>query len=173
MDLKITITLNDRLYELLEDKLPSLGKRVEWAVKRQIASEVHRQSEIEITPTPTPAGAEKTAEQMTAEEKDAAILKTAEKIKEHLGVQSVVVNDLRKPIKERVREIIDATRQRVHGDEADKHRPLFNQHMRQLAKCVGFEKPTDITDENALEEFIHRCGAMTFNGEKYESEAPF
>ncbi len=36
MNLEITLTLSDRLFELLEDKLPSLGKRVERTVNKEL-----------------------------------------------------------------------------------------------------------------------------------------
>lgn len=36
MELQVTITFTDRLFALLEDKLPSLGRRVERAVEKEI-----------------------------------------------------------------------------------------------------------------------------------------
>lgn len=48
MELQVTITLADRLYGLLEDKLPNLGRRVEKALTKQIGAEVRAQSEISV-----------------------------------------------------------------------------------------------------------------------------
>lgn len=48
MELQVTITLADRLYGLLEEKLPNLGRRVEKALTKQIGAEVRAQSEISV-----------------------------------------------------------------------------------------------------------------------------
>lgn len=178
MDLKITITLSDQLFKLLEDKLPDLGKRVERALKKQINSEVKSQSLVEIQPSASPvqpvSPVENANQAAPAAEPDVpTYANVLEKIADKFGVSSITVTDLNKPIKERIREIIDATRLRVHGEEVDKFRPMFNRHMRQLAKCVGFEKPTDIDNEKAYDEFVHRCNTLSFDGEKYEQTAPF
>ena len=41
MDLNVKITLSDRLFQLLEDKLPTLGHRVEKSVQKQLRAEKH------------------------------------------------------------------------------------------------------------------------------------
>lgn len=56
MDLKVTLTLSDRLFELLEDKLPSLGKRVERTVSKElrVMAKEEVKASIEVAPTPAP-----------------------------------------------------------------------------------------------------------------------
>ncbi len=48
LQVQVTFSLSERLFELLEDKLPDLGKRVKRAVKKQIGAEVDRESEIRV-----------------------------------------------------------------------------------------------------------------------------
>lgn len=56
MDLKVTLTLSDRLFELLEDKLPSLGKRVARTVSKElrVMAKEEVKASIEVAPTPAP-----------------------------------------------------------------------------------------------------------------------
>lgn len=56
MDLKVTLTLSDRLFELLEDKLPSLGKRVERTVSKElrVMAKEEVKASIEVAPAPAP-----------------------------------------------------------------------------------------------------------------------
>lgn len=48
MELKVTLTLSDKLFALLEDKLPNLGRRVEKAVTKEIGAQTRRESNITI-----------------------------------------------------------------------------------------------------------------------------
>ena len=49
MELQVTLTLSDRLFDLLEDKLPNLGRRIEKAVTKEIGAQTRRESGVEIT----------------------------------------------------------------------------------------------------------------------------
>ena len=42
MELQVTVTLSDRLFVLLEDKLPNLGRRVEKAITKEISAQARR-----------------------------------------------------------------------------------------------------------------------------------
>ena len=64
MELQVTITLSDRLFVLLEDKLPNLGRRVEKAITKEIGAQTRRESSIAVSVsaeamTPEPAENEK------------------------------------------------------------------------------------------------------------------
>lgn len=48
MDLRVTITLSDKLFELLEDKLPNLGRRVQRAVNKELGAQVRKESNVTI-----------------------------------------------------------------------------------------------------------------------------
>ncbi len=50
MDLQITITLSDKLFGLLEDKLPNLGRRVESALTKELGRTLRSESEISVKP---------------------------------------------------------------------------------------------------------------------------
>lgn len=53
MDLKVTITLSDQLFALIEDRVPRLNGRVRNALKREVGSQIEAQSTITITATPS------------------------------------------------------------------------------------------------------------------------
>lgn len=76
LQVQVTFSLSERLFELLEDKLPDLGKRVKRAVKKQIGAEVDRESEIRVAvkradeaPQPEATEAPAEAPAPTAEDK--------------------------------------------------------------------------------------------------------
>lgn len=50
MDLQLTITLSDRLFCLLEDKLPNLGRRMENTITRAAKAQLREEVKVEITP---------------------------------------------------------------------------------------------------------------------------
>ncbi len=49
MELQVTLTLSDRLFALLEDKLPNLGRRIEKAVTKEIGAQTRRESNIVVS----------------------------------------------------------------------------------------------------------------------------
>ena len=53
MDFNVTITLSDRLFELLENKLPNLGRRVEKAVTKELGAIARSESEVSINVSAT------------------------------------------------------------------------------------------------------------------------
>lgn len=67
MDLKVTLTLSDRLFDLLEDKLPSLGKRVERTVGKElrVMARDEVKATIEVAPTETETPAEPAPKKLT------------------------------------------------------------------------------------------------------------
>ena len=52
MDLLVTLTLSDRLFSLLEDKLPNLGRRIEKAVTKELGASARAESNITVTAVP-------------------------------------------------------------------------------------------------------------------------
>ena len=49
MELQVKFTLSDRLFELLEDKLPNLGRRIEKSIGKELGAQVRRESNVTIT----------------------------------------------------------------------------------------------------------------------------
>lgn len=66
MELSVTFTLSDKLFALLEDKLPNLGRRVERAITKEIGAQTRRESNITIEVN---AGAPATAQPQPEESK--------------------------------------------------------------------------------------------------------
>lgn len=62
MELQVTLTLSDRLFALLENKLPNLGRRIEKAATKEIGAQTRRESNIEVAINTTPAEAPAQAE---------------------------------------------------------------------------------------------------------------
>lgn len=58
MNLEITLTLSDRLFELLEDKLPNLGKRIERTVNKELRVMARDEVKATIKVAPTPVETE-------------------------------------------------------------------------------------------------------------------
>lgn len=66
MELQVTITLSDKLFALLENKLPNLGLRVEKAVTKELGAQARQESSIAVvavnteeTPAPEPVESDK------------------------------------------------------------------------------------------------------------------
>ena len=74
MELLLTFTLSDRLFSLLEDKLPNLGRRVEKAITKEITKQVRDTANVQInvkadtTPVAKVKAVEATEEMPKAEE---------------------------------------------------------------------------------------------------------
>ena len=52
MNLLVTLTLSDRLFSLLEDKLPNLGRRIEKVVTKELGASARAESNITVTAVP-------------------------------------------------------------------------------------------------------------------------
>lgn len=103
MELQLTITLSDRLFELLEDKLPCLGRRVEKTLTRELGKQVRAESEITVTPVSLPTGAEAEPETEAAPEEEVPV------------IPDIPIEEC--PTEEDIRKCIDRTRQRLIGED--------------------------------------------------------
>ncbi len=174
MELQVTLTLSDRLFALLEDKLPNLGRRIEKAVTKEIGAQTRRESSIEVSvsaKTPEAAApvvaAEEVCEQMT--ESKPAVASSAQQDGKSHG--------------EMIREIMHRTRQRFEGEdykentesEAYKkyHKQLTSQ-FKQIAAVLGADKPSALPAEK-IAAFAAECDALIIdeNGFIAPSPAPF
>lgn len=173
MELQVTLTLSDRLFGLLEDKLPNLGRRVEKALTKEIGAQVRKSSEIsiEVKPSPAPLQAE-AATDAPAPATDAkhgqpeAKTVTKEKPRD-LGVE--------------IREIMHRTRQRFEGEDyknnADSdlykkyHRAMTTQ-FKQIAMALGYEKPPMIDDPAKVDAFAAECDALIIDEDGFIAPPP-
>ncbi len=54
MDLNIKITLTDKMFAVIEDMLPTVARRIECAITKEISKTFRETSKISVTATPTP-----------------------------------------------------------------------------------------------------------------------
>lgn len=192
MELLVKLTLSDRLFGLLEDKLPNLGRRIEKSVSKELGAQVRRESNIaievstddgtqteesdpvavEVTPRPeaVAADAPKTvAEPQPAEPQPA--------------VSGAATADP-KTVAEVIREIMHRARQRFEGEDYKEnagsenykkyHKPLSRIFI-QIAMQLGYEKPSYIDTPEKADAFRAMCDELVLddNGNVTAPNAPF
>ena len=144
MDVNVRITLSDRLFGLLEEKLPNLGRRVERSVEKEIKARIWEESEVavsvspgepgadsaaplavsvtasapESTQTPEPQAEPQTAPEAKPRKKAPKAPKTPEPAQAPAAVAAPHKDTAPTPqeMKERVRGIMHRTRQRFEGE---------------------------------------------------------
>ena len=190
MDLLVTLTLSDRLFSLLEDKLPNLGRRIEKAVTKELGASVRAESNITLSTPPdsgeitaeiipdTPAESKKSSRARRAKA-DREVVETpalpedpttvkADQTALEISPSADISSD--KSAGEIIREIMHRTRQRFEGEdykentesEAYKkyHRALTSQ-FKQIAVTLGYEKPSHIDDPEKIKAFAAECDALS------------
>lgn len=190
MDLLVTLTLSDRLFSLLEDKLPNLGRRIEKAVTKELGASVRAESNITLSTPPdsgeitaeiipdTPAESKKSSRARRAKA-DQEVVETpalpedpttvkADQTALEISPSADISSD--KSAGEIIREIMHRTRQRFEGEdykentesEAYKkyHRALTSQ-FKQIAVTLGYEKPSHIDDPEKIKAFAAECDALS------------
>ncbi len=155
MDLNVKITLSDRLFELLEDKLPTLGRRVEKVLTKEIGAQVRGESTIEVQVSPTVAPAESPEHSEHSE---------APAVKKLLSEADA---------REAVRAIIDRTRRRFCGDDylTNRETEAYKKYYSKLTKVIkiiavslGAEKPSQLPAER-VEAFGAECDALILDAD--------
>lgn len=186
MELQVTITLSDRLFVLLEDKLPNLGRRVEKAITKELGAQTRRESSIAVSvsteaPAPEPAESDKPRRTHRAKAdapETSAPVATAEEVPQPEATEQAAeskpfaeapVQRSEKTSGEMIREIMHRTRQRFEGEdykenaesEAYKkyHRALTSQ-FKQIAITLGYEKPSYIDNPEGIAAFAAECDAL-------------
>lgn len=184
MDIQVTLTLSDRLFELLEDKLPSLGKRVKRAVKREAGALVEDEVSIALTATPSKHEPENRIIQWeeTPSENNAEV--KAEEVPAEEAPQSTQLPEGEKKLNEVIRDIIDNTRKRIEGEDylnnADgelykKYHRKMTTTFKQISRELGYEKPTFIDNMEKVDAFRRECAKIIINdkGEIAFADAPY
>lgn len=164
MELQVTVTLSDRLFELLEGKLPNLGRRVEKAITKEIGARVREESGISVNVAPS-APAEETAQaEETAPQTEAPAADEKPKAKPMAA----------RNIPEEVREIIHATRQRFIGEDyknqtdSDLYKKYYKPltaEIKKTALALGYDKPSLIDNVDSLDKFRAMCDELTIDNE--------
>lgn len=166
MELQVTLTLSDRLFGLLEDKLPNLGRRIEKALTKEIGAQTRRESAIEVSIVPTKAETEEPA------------MGTANQT----PTQPAEMETRNLPVE--IREAMHRTRLKFEGEDYKEnsagegykkyHRALTAQ-FKQIALALGFEKPSMINTAEKVDAFNAECEALILdeNGLITPPPAPF
>ncbi|MEZ3576894.1 MAG: hypothetical protein K1W01_05320 [Muribaculaceae bacterium] len=197
MELQVKFTLSDRLFELLEDKLPNLGRRIEKSIGKELGAQVRRESNVTITVSKgddpqaeedAPMAVEVTAVPETeavAEPQPEAPKTVAEpQPAEPQPAASGVAPANPKKVAEVIREIMHRARQRFEGEDYKEnagsenykkyHKPLSRIFI-QIAVQLGYEKPSYIDTMEKAEAFRAMCDELVLddNGNVTAPNAPF
>lgn len=178
MELQVTITLSDRLFGLLEDKLPNLGRRVEKAITKELGSQVRRESSIEVGLTAT--SKKSPTEDIVAENSKPQTIAVKETVQPDNSALEEIPSDPKK-MAEKIREIMHLTRQRFEGEdykentdsEAYKkyHKQLTSQ-FKQIAISLGYEKPSTIDTPEKVAAFRSECDALIIDEKGFIAPPP-
>lgn len=189
MELQVTITLSDRLFGLLEEKLPNLGRRVQRAVTKEIGEQTRKESEITISVMPPKPVAEieegVTVGVVAATETEPAQEPAQETMPEPAPEPAAADAIPTDPAKmaETIRQIMHRTRQRIEGEDYKdntssesykKYHRKLNDTFVQIAMQLGFNKPSLIDSPEKIRAFADECDSLFIdNGGAITSKAPF
>lgn len=172
MELQVTLTLSDRLFALLEDKLPNLGRRIEKAVTKEIGAQTRRESGIEVKVNAKPA--ETAAPAPAAEE-------VPEAVQQPESPAQAPVPGAEKNMGEMIRSIMHRTRQRFEGEDYKenagseaykKYHRMLNGVFKQIALVLGYEKPSYIDTPEKVEAFAAECDALIIDEKGFITSPP-
>lgn len=181
MELKVTITLSDQLFALLEDKLPNLGRRVEKAITKELGAKVRSESAVELEVTHPETSVDVQVEtnpkgdtEQDVEDTVNALTETAQPATEEWPTDP-------KKLAEKIRAIMHRTRQRIEGEdykentssEAYKkyHKELSNVFM-QIAVSLGYAKPSAIDTPEKAKAFSDDCDVIYIDEKGFIATPP-
>lgn len=193
MDLLVTVTLSDRLFSLLEDKLPNLGRRIEKAITKEIGAQTRKESSIDVAVDPQPQntaealadGAHAVPDKPKRPRQSKKATPTADggdmTAPEALPFADVPAQQPEKELTEEdIRAAMHRTRQRFEGEdykentdsEAYKkyHKQLTGQ-FKQIAAVLGADKPSALpADRRAA--FIAECDVLIIDEKGFIAPPP-
>lgn len=179
MELQVTITLTDRLFDLLEDKLPNLGRRVEKIITKELGRQARSETVVTVSSHPSEPK-EETAETVTSEPSPAEEVQPAASDAEDAPTSEPKEKEL---TEEDVRAAMHRTRQRFEGedykdnsdsDRYKKYHKALTSHFKQIAISLGADKPSNLAPERRAM-FIADCDALIIDDAGFISapQAPF
>lgn len=161
MDLNVKITLSDRLFQLLEDKLPTIGHRVEKSVQKQLRAETSK--EISVSVTASPSAAEESP--VTVEVAPTPTPAEPAEAPAPAEAEDGIPTDPKKRA-EYIRQIMHRARQRIEGENYKNettgerylkyHKPMADTFI-QLAMQYGASKPSALDDPEKIKAFEAEC----------------
>lgn len=192
MELQVKFTLSDRLFELLEDKLPNLGRRIEKSIGKELGAQVRRESNVTITVSKgdDPQAEEDAPVAVEVTPRPEAVAADAPKTVAELQpaepqpAASGVAPANPKKVAEVIREIMHRARQRFEGEDYkenagseayQKYHRQLNTVFKQIAMQLGYEKPSYIDTMEKAEAFRAMCDELVLddNGNVTAPSAPF
>lgn len=175
------LTLSDRLFDLLEDKLPNLGRRFEKAMDKEVKAQTRKESSISISvvapkdetpaddapsPEDKPADAIPSSPEGKPEGEAPATSEEEPNAEEAPAAPEPKAKEKTPGV--RIREIIDITRKRIEGEDYEAnaggerrkkyHKPVGDA-MRQIAVTLGYDKPSHLP-EDKIEAFRQMCAEL-------------
>ena len=170
MELQVTLTLSDRLFTLLEDKLPSLGRRIEKAVTKEIGAQVRRTSNtaiaVKVDAPETTAAQPVVAEEAVEPQKESPVPPA---VSEAAAKAEILEKEKSRNLGVEIREIMHRTRQRFEGEDYKentdseyykKYHRACTSMFKQIAVTLGYEKPSLIDDPQKVDAFAAECDAL-------------
>ncbi len=161
MDLNVKITLSDRLFQLLEDKLPTIGHRVEKSAQKQLRAETSKESTVSVTASPSAAEESPVTVEVAPTPADPAEVPAPAPAEAEDGIPT----DPKKRA-EYIRQIMHRARQRIEGENYKTnttgerylkyHKPMADTFI-QLAMQYGASKPSAIDDPEKIKAFEAEC----------------
>lgn len=173
MELQIKITLSDRFFDLLEDKLPNLGRRVEKVLTKEVSKQVREQSQIKVTVTSSdaPPEPEQTANADKSDTSDRSDLSDSSDSSDLSEAAPADVTAEAKPrnLTQEIRDIMHCTRMRFEGPDYKnspdsegyvKYHNALKIHFRNIATVLGYTKPSLIDTPEKVDAFIRECNDL-------------
>ena len=161
MDLNVKITLSDRLFQLLEDKLPTIGHRVEKSAQKQLRAETSKEINVSVTASPSAAEEAPVTVEVAPTPADPAEVPAPAPAEAEDGIPT----DPKKRA-EYIRQIMHRARQRIEGENYKTnttgerylkyHKPMADTFI-QLAMQYGASKPSAIDDPEKIKAFEAEC----------------
>ena len=161
MDLNVKITLSDRLFQLLEDKLPTIGHRVEKPVQKQLRAETSKEISASVKASPRAAEESPVTVEVAPTPADPAEVPAPAPAEAEDGIPT----DPKKRA-EYIRQIMHRARQRIEGENYKTnttgerylkyHKPMADTFI-QLAMQYGASKPSAIDDPEKIKAFEAEC----------------
>ena len=161
MDLNVKITLSDRLFQLLEDKLPTIGHRVEKSVQKQLRAETSKEISVSVTASPSAAEESPVTVEVAPTPTEPAEVPAPAPAEAEDGIPA----DPKKRA-EYIRQIMHRARQRIEGENYKTnttgerylkyHKPMADTFI-QLAMQYGASKPSAIDDPEKIKAFEAKC----------------
>ena len=161
MDLNVKITLSDRLFQLLEDKLPTIGHRVEKSAQKQLRADTSKEISVSVTASPSAAEESPVTVEVAPTPADPAEVPAPAPAEAEDGIPT----DPKKRA-EYIRQIMHRARQRIEGENYKTnttgerylkyHKPMADTFI-QLAMQYGASKPSAIDDPEKIKAFEAEC----------------